>query len=76
MVEAMLEIFVIVLVGLWVDDDRVIDARLGDELAIFLEVADVWVVRRVRVQRPAIAISREHVDVGVNQQALWTRRGC
>ena len=73
--EAMLKVGMVVLVRLGVDDDRVVDLRLGEELQVVREVGGLGTIGpRRRVREPRLVLG-EQMNVRVDQHALRTSGG-
>ena len=58
----------VVLIGLGVDDDGVVDLGLGDKSPVGFHRLRLRAIRSVRVEREAAPVGGEQMDVGVDQQ--------
>jgi hypothetical protein len=81
MLEAILQIPVVVLVRLGVHEDRVVDLRLPHELRVVFQRLWLGLVGRVRVNRKSCGVLGEQMNVRVHQDprrpgALNQRRCC
>lgn len=74
--EAVFKVAVIVLVGLGVDDDGVIDPGLLDEGNVVLECGRFRLVGSLWVERELLCVRGKKVDVRIDEQRFgWNREG-